>query len=270
MLKKSRVSYKALLLAILVVPGLGACKSESKSDSAGKSSETVKTAEKATSGTTESFIAKLEGARPGLKVTGAEETAVDGLVRVDMEGAGSVYHMKGTEYFVVGELYQVADSGLVNISEQEKEGFRAEMLAKLESKDMIVFSPAGDVKGRISVFTDVDCGYCRKLHQEVPELNKMGIEVRYLAYPRAGVGSPSYQKIASAWCADDPRDALTKLKNLEEIPTNVCEGNPVANQYTVGGQMGVRGTPAIVLDDGVLLPGYMPAADLAKRIGLGG
>ena len=95
----------------------------------------------------------------------------------------------------------------------------------------------------------------------------MGIEVRYLAYPRAGIGSRSYQKIVSAWCSDDPNGAITRLKAGEEIPDSTCT-NPVAGQFELGGQVGVSGTPAIVLEDGRLLPGYMPAEDLAKTIGI--
>ena len=116
---------------------------------------------------------------------------------------------------------------------------------------MVIFPAVGETKGVVSVFTDVDCGYCRKLHQEVPKLNQMGIEVRYLAYPRAGVGSRSYQKIVSAWCAADPNKAMTQLKSGMEIPDVSCE-NPVAAQFDLGQQVGVTGTPAIVLEDGRL------------------
>ena len=106
------------------------------------------------------------------------------------------------------------------------------------------------------------------MHQEVPALNKAGVEVRYLAYPRAGIGSDSYRKIASAWCADDPQDAITKLKARQEIPENVCAGNPVAAQYSLGQRAGVRGTPALVLETGEMVPGYMAADDLVKRMGI--
>ena len=99
-------------------------------------------------------------------------------------------------------------------------------------------------------------------------MNQMGIEVRYMAYPRAGVGSESYRKIASAWCAQDRQVALTQLKNREEIPDNVCPGNPVADQFMLGQEAGVRGTPALVLENGTMVPGYVSAADLAGRMGL--
>ncbi len=212
------------------------------------------------------FSSRLEKARPGLKVTDVEQTAVPNIVRVNLEGAGSIYALKGTDFFFVGELYQAAEEGLVNVTEQEKVGIRKELLAKASVDNMIVFSPEGEAKDHITIFTDVDCGYCQKLHREVPELNAMGIEVRYMAFPRAGIGSPSYQKIASAWCAEDPRAALTKVKNRETIDINVCDGNPVAAQYELGQQMGVNATPIIMFDSGESIPGYMPAKQIAARL----
>ena len=123
-------------------------------------------------------------------------------------------------------------------------------------------------KTHINVFTDVDCGYCRKLHQEIADINKLGIEVRYLAYPRQGLGTETHRRIASAWCADNPNEALTTLKQGGQIPNKQCD-NPIAGQYELGQQVGVTGTPAIVTADGRLLPGYMPAPKLAEALGLG-
>jgi thiol:disulfide interchange protein DsbC len=132
---------------------------------------------------------------------------------------------------------------------------------------MVIFPATGTRKAVINVFTDVDCGFCQKLHQEVPELNRMGVEVRYLAYPRAGVGSPSYAKIVSAWCSQDRNLAITRLKAGESIPDATCE-NPVADQFELGQSIGVTGTPAIVLEDGTMVPGYQPAAQLAAIAGV--
>lgn len=145
---------------------------------------------------------------------------------------------------------------------------RAQALATLDADDMIVFSPKGEPKATVTVFTDIDCGYCRKLHQEVPELNKMGIEVRYLGYPRAGVNSQSHKKLTTAWCAEDQRETLTRLKNGESVPLKVCDDNSVAEAYRLGQQMGVTATPALVLESGELQLGYMPAAQLAARLGV--
>jgi thiol:disulfide interchange protein DsbC len=120
----------------------------------------------------------------------------------------------------------------------------------------------------VSVFTDVDCGYCQKLHQEVPQLNTMGIEVRYLAFPRAGKGSETYQKLVTAWCAQDRQATLTRYKNREPVTTKTCANNPVNAQYELGESIGINGTPALITATGELLPGYMPAAELARRLGV--
>jgi thiol:disulfide interchange protein DsbC len=117
------------------------------------------------------------------------------------------------------------------------------------------------------VFTDVDCGYCRKLHLEVPAMNKMGVEVRYLAYPRSGVGSPSYDKLVTAWCSTNRQDAITRMKRGEELPPKKCD-NPVAHEYELGQMAGLTGTPAIVLEDGRMLPGYMSANELGHLLGI--
>jgi len=154
-----------------------------------------------------------------------------------------------------------------NLAEQDRVEKRQALMASVDVHDMVVFPAGGERKAIINVFTDVDCGYCRKLHQEVPELNELGVEVRYLAYPRAGIGSRSYEKIVSAWCSDDRKGAITALKAGEEIPDSNCT-NPVASQYELGHEVGVSGTPAIVLEDGRLLPGYMPADQLVQAIGI--
>jgi thiol:disulfide interchange protein DsbC len=140
------------------------------------------------------------------------------------------------------------------------------LLEALDESEMVVFAPENPQK-TVTVFTDFDCTYCRKLHQEVPVLNELGIAVRYLAYPRAGVGSASYDKMVSAWCADDPNTALTDAKMGKAIPQKTC-ANPVAKQYRLGDDFGVTGTPALILEDGQLLPGYMPASALAARLGI--
>src|SRR5262249_38516615 len=130
-----------------------------------------------------------------------------------------------------------------------------------------VFPAQGHRKAVITVFTDVDCGYCRKLHLEVPAMNKMGVEVRYLAYPRSGVGSPSYDKLVTAWCSANRQDAITRLKRGEELPQKPCE-TPVAHEKELGQVGGLPGTPGIVLEDGRMLPGYMTADELGHLLGI--
>ncbi|WP_235015452.1 DsbC family protein [Oceanicoccus sp. KOV_DT_Chl] len=217
----------------------------------------------------ETIKTSLLASRPGLSVESIKASPIAGLYAVQIANGPVLYSTADGKYFVLGDLYQVAVGGFVNLAEQERESGRAELMAGVNMADMIVFSPKQQpAKASIMVFTDVDCFYCQKLHQEVPDLNRLGIEVRYLAYPRAGIGSDSYKKIASAWCAKDKQEALTKLKNRQPITTNVCATNPVAAQFSLGQQVGVTGTPALITEQGRLMPGYMPALQLASALGV--
>lgn len=206
---------------------------------------------------------------PGGGLQSVKASPIAGLYEVTVKGGPTLFSNAQGDYFVAGDIYNVTPGGgIVNLGERNRETSRADTLAAIASEDMIVFAPEGSAKAYVTVFTDIDCGYCRKLHDEVPALNDLGIEVRYLAYPRAGLSSASFNKIATAWCADDPNEALTALKNGQTLPTNVCDSNPIAEQYTLGGQIGVRGTPAIVTESGKMLPGYMPANALAAELGV--
>lgn len=219
--------------------------------------------------------AQLDKLRAALEVTGmdvkvdsATTSEIPGLFAVQLKDGPLVYATAKGDFFIVGDLYSVTPQGFVNLAEQRRDAERVAQLAKVKLDDMIVFSPEGEPRAHISVFFDDTCYYCQKLHQEVPELNKRGIEVRYLAYPRAGVGSDAYKQLASAWCADDRHDTFDKLAKKQSVPENVCEGNPVAAQYALGQQLGVRGTPAIVTQTGQMIPGYQTAQELMVTLGL--
>jgi len=211
---------------------------------------------------------KLNQARPDLAISSVRPSVAAGRYEIQLTSGPTLYATADGDFFVLGDLFSVGVGGIVNLAEQQRDVARKDMLAKVKTEDMIIFPAAGETRGSVTVFTDVDCFYCQKLHQEVPTMNQMGIEVRYMAYPRAGVGSESYREIASAWCAQDRQVALTQLKNRQEIPDNVCPGNPVADQFMLGQEAGVRGTPALVLENGTMVPGYVSAADLAGRMGL--
>lgn len=215
------------------------------------------------------IIAKLKEARPDMQFGSVETSPVDGLYLVRINGTQFLYTNVTGDYIIAGEMYQSRPGMFVPVKDLAAAEIRKKLIGAVAEKDMIIFPAVDKRRAALYVFTDVDCGYCRKLHLEaVPELNMAGVEVRYLAFPRAGVGSPSYKKIASAWCADDRQAALTALKNSKSLPENVCDNNPVAAQFELGHQVGVNGTPALVLEDGTLLPGYRPAADLLKMMGL--
>jgi thiol:disulfide interchange protein DsbC len=204
----------------------------------------------------------------GIVVKNVEPSPIDNLYLISLQDGQQVYVTADGKFFLVGDLMEIQKDKLVNVTEAAKSGERAIALAALKPKDSIVFPATGGKKATIYVFTDVDCGYCQKLHHEIAEYNKLGIDVHYLAFPRAGINSESYRKIASAWCADNRQAAFTKLTNREPIPENVCAGNPVAEQYKLGQKLGVNGTPAILTSEGRMIPGYVPPAELAKDLGI--
>lgn len=214
------------------------------------------------------IILRLQQARPDLEYSDVTPSPIVGIYQVQIVGGPVLYVVNDGEYFFDGNLYAVRPGAFLDVRDAALIKPRKAMMAAIPRKNMIIFSPAGETRAVINVFTDVDCGFCRKLHQEVPRLNSLGIEVRYLAFPRAGLDSESYRKIATAWCAKNPQETLTRLKNGEAVPIDVCANNPIAEQYQLGQQAGVNGTPAIVLMDGTLLPGYRPASVLAQILGL--
>lgn len=210
---------------------------------------------------------RLESLDPPLQIATVKPAEAAGLYQVSLRD-GSILHVtEGGRYLVVGDLYEVADGQVVNLTEAGRSDERAEQLAQVPEADVIRFAPSDRTRAVIHVFTDVHCGFCQRLHLDVPELNDAGVEVRYLAYPRAGVGSDSYREHVSAWCADDRQRAITRLKAREQIRERDCT-NPVADQYALGQALGIRGTPAIFTESGRLIPGYRPPADLLAELGL--
>ena len=192
-----------------------------------------------------------------------------GIIEVQVINGPLLYATEdGGYFFLNGDLHQVSVSGAVNLTEERRSLARKEQLAAVSLEDMVVFSPKGETRDYVSVFTDVTCFYCQKLHREVDQLNAKGVEVRYLAFPRGGINSDGAKKLATAWCADDQQTTLTELKAGMDLPVNDCADSPIAAQYQLGQEMGVSGTPAIITSSGMMIPGYRPAADLIVVLGL--
>ena len=210
---------------------------------------------------------QLQFLPPDLPVQSVTGTPLEGVFAVELTNGQVLYAAAEGRYLFAGDLYQVGDDDVVNLTEQRRSKKRLALLDGVAKEDMLIFAAHGRRKAQVSIFTDVDCGYCRQLHREMADINALGIEVRYLAFPRAGPGSDAYRKIVSAWCAENPNQALTDLKMGRNIPERSCE-NPVADQYQLAAQLGVTGTPAIITEEGLLLPGYMPADRLAQALGL--
>lgn len=207
-------------------------------------------------------LKRLESALNGEKPDQIKKSPVPGLYEVVI-GSEIFYLSQNGRFLLQGDIVDLTGNPK-NLTEKRRESLRIAALNKVGKKNMVVFSPDKPAKHFVTVFTDIDCGYCRKLHQEMAEYNKNGIEVRYLMYPRAGIGSNSYQKAVSVWCSDNRQDSLTKAKQGQEIPQKNCK-NPVADQFQLGREMGVSGTPTIILENGQVIPGYVPA-DRLKTI----
>ncbi|HTQ98865.1 MAG TPA: DsbC family protein [Candidatus Acidoferrum sp.] len=200
--------------------------------------------------------------QPEMVVVSIKPSPIAGLYEVQLKDGQTVYASADAKYLIPGDLYESKPDGLVNLGDARRSQVRKEKIAAIDEKDMIIFAPKGERKATLTVFTDVDCPYCRKLHSEIGDLNSRGIAVRYLAFPRTGLKGESYEKIKSTWCSSDRKAALTLAKLGGDIPAAKCD-NPVDKEFHLGQEVGVTGTPAIVLEDGTMLPGYVPAAALA-------
>jgi thiol:disulfide interchange protein DsbC len=197
---------------------------------------------------------------PGLMPDSVAVTPIPGLYLAAF-GAQVVYVSADGRYLLAGDLIEL-NSGR-NLAEDVRSVIRKELIYGLEESGMVVFSPTR-IRSTITVFTDVSCAYCVKLHQEINALTKAGVQVRYLGYPRAGIPSSAYDTLVSVWCAGDPQQAMTDAKAGRQIDKMVCE-TPIRDHMDVAEQIGVRGTPTVVLQNGQVLPGYVPAAELVER-----
>lgn len=191
-----------------------------------------------------------------------------GLFRATV-GGQIVYVTANGDYLLAGDLYDLRTQE--NLSESIRAQQRVQTLSALPEGDAIVFTPKGETKASVWVFTDVTCPYCQKFHSQIDDYLARGIEVRYLAFPRGGPHSNSWRLAQSVWCAENPRAALTHAKqNPAQLELEACDSAHIREQYQAGIDVGLRGTPLIVTTDGRTLGGYLPPAALAKRLHLGG
>ena len=202
-----------------------------------------------------------------IEVTSATKSPVAGIIELVVDsGRGSevFYISEDGNYLINGTIFDIANRQ--DITEIKKAVLRKDLLAGLEEAQRINFYP-DKMTHRVTVFTDIDCGYCRKLHSEIQGYNDLGIGVSYLFFPRAGLKSGSYDKAATVWCSDDQLTAMTRSKAGEELEKKSCD-NPIETHYNAGLGVGVTGTPAIITDNGQLMPGYLPPASLKQRLDL--
>ena len=205
----------------------------------------------------------LQSLESEIPVDSIAASPVNGLYEVKLKGGRVLYASADGQFLVQGYLFQIQDGKPVNLTEKAERVAIAKTINAIPASEMVVYPAKGETKSHITVFTDTTCPYCHKLHAEVPELNKRGIEVRYVAFPRQGLGSSGDQQLQAVWCSTDRKAAMDKMVDGKEIKAAKCE-NPVAKQFALGQSIGVNGTPAIVLADGQVIPGYQPAPQIAK------
>ncbi|KNC67964.1 bifunctional protein-disulfide isomerase/oxidoreductase DsbC [Pseudoalteromonas ardens] len=197
----------------------------------------------------------------GLSVKSVSDSPISGLKTV-ITDKGVFYASPNGQYLVQGTMIDVANRR--NITEDALSGVRKSGVA--EYQDSMIVYKAENEKHQITVFTDITCGYCRKLHRELDDYLAAGITVKYLAFPRGGLSGNGYKSLMNVWCADDAASAMTEAKAGNEVPdVKNCQA-PVAEHYQLGQSFGISGTPAIVLEDGSMIPGYQPADALAKML----
>ena len=195
----------------------------------------------------------------GIKVQDISFSDERNLYVINVGDIQPIYMLPDGEHIILGDIFNISEGEAQSTTEKDKDIFRKNKLitSNLETIDFL----AKKEKYSLTVFTDVDCGFCRKFHNEIDQYNNLGISIKYLAFPRAGIDSESYTKMVSAWCSDQADLSITLLKDNKSIPSNSCE-NSVAEQFELGRTLGITGTPALITQSGKLLPGYVPAQEL--------
>ncbi len=199
---------------------------------------------------------------PGASPDDVHATPIPGLYEI-MRGTDAAYVSADGKYAIAGDLYDLRTN--VNLTENQRREMRLQMLSAIPESQMVIFGPK-EARHTVTVFTDVDCAYCRKFHSQISEYNRLGIRVRYVFYPRSGPNTESWTKAEEVWCSPNRNEALTRAKRGEALKAKACANTPVAREYELGRKFDLEGTPAIVLSDGEMLPGYLSPTELAQTL----
>lgn len=206
--------------------------------------------------------ASLAERLPDVTVTSISESPVPGVYELISDG--QIYYVaEGARFIFDGDLIDMELRS--NLTDARRGTVHLSLIDSLDESQMLIYEPEEQSERSITVFTDISCGYCRKLHAELGTLLESGVRVRYLLFPRAGLGSPAHQDLESVWCADNPQDAMTNAKSGGRIIKDNCE-NPIESHVALAEQVGLRGTPLIYLDNGQMIPGYRAADQLVEMI----
>jgi thiol:disulfide interchange protein DsbC len=199
---------------------------------------------------------------PGVKPDELRATPIPNIYELT-RGSEIAYVTNDGKYAISGDLFDLPKN--VNITEDRRRDLRMKQIDEIPETDMVVFGPK-DPKYTVTVFTDVDCAYCRMLHSQIADYNRLGIKVRYIFYPRTGPNTESWTKAEEVWCSDNRNDALTRAKLGQPLKAKPCANNPVARTYALGRDFNLQGTPAIVMANGEMFGGYVPPAQLLEEL----
>jgi thiol:disulfide interchange protein DsbC len=221
------------------------------------SGQNTQTAEKA-----EEILAQLSELFPKGTDIDLRQSPIDHLYTVRV--GSQVFYVSGDgRHLISGDLYDTASNE--NITELERQNVRLDYINLINPKSMITFSPS-DYQHTVTIFTDIDCGYCRKFHQEIEGVMEEGIRVQYISFPRGGPESDSWYKAQKVWCSENRQQAITQAKQGKELLNDLCSSDPVQEHYNLGLKFNVRGTPTMLTDKGEIIVGYMSAARLRERL----
>jgi len=193
-----------------------------------------------------------------------EPSPIPGIYAVYYGDLQPIYVTQDGSFFIYGDIYKINVNSISNITEKSIAERRKLILQNIPSEELISFKSSNE-QFSVIVFTDVDCGYCRKLHNQIDEYNSLGISINYAAFPRSGLGTSAFTKMVGAWCSNNPKDSMTKLKNNLTLDISFCENQPVSKQYIIGKKLGVDGTPSFFSMDGEMFPGYIEPEELLLR-----
>ncbi|MCC5794546.1 MAG: DsbC family protein [Chromatiales bacterium] len=205
---------------------------------------------------------RVAGLFPGVGVANVRPAPLPGFFEVRV-GTQIFYVTEDARFLIQGELYDVETTE--NLTASRRASVRLDAIEEMGEPTMVVFAP-DSWSHTITVFTDIDCGYCRRLQREIADYMALGIRVRYLFFPRSGPGTESWTKAEQVWCSPDRLDAMTRSKAGQRLTASACNPNPVEAHFELGRDLGIRGTPALITDSGELIPGYLPAAELLRRL----
>jgi thiol:disulfide interchange protein DsbC len=251
------MKHRLSLLAVLLLP-LAAC---ARGDATPAAAANAASAPVTGSDPRVALAAKIPGAKP----EDFRATPVPGIFELT-HGSDISYVSADAKYVFAGDLYRVASKGdFPNLSEVRRRELRLAKLGEVPESQMLVFG-SEKAQHTVTVFTDIDCPWCRRLHSQMADYNKLGIRVRYMFFPRTGPDTESWAKADAVWCSADRKAAFTRAKSGEELAAKACPGSPIAREYQLGHDIGVEATPGVVLENGELIPGYMAPAQLLARI----